>query len=115
MQATVANADSGAQESPSTPGLVLADHPAGGTDEMPESAFKELSGVALRLPLQLDVMIPIPRFQVRNLAELRPGHIIESQWNAGEDLPLTAGEAILAWTEFEIVSTKLAVRLTRLA
>ena len=33
----------------------------------------------------------------------------------GDDLPLAAGEVRLAWSEFEVVENRLAVRVTRLA
>ncbi len=33
----------------------------------------------------------------------------------GEDVPLSAGDVQLAWSEFEVVDTQLAVRVTRLA
>jgi flagellar motor switch protein FliN/FliY len=66
------------------------------------------------LPVGLAVAIPIRGFRVRNLLAMAPGEIIETQWGHGEDLPLASGEVQLAWTEFEVVDTKLAVRVTRL-
>jgi flagellar motor switch protein FliN/FliY len=50
---------------------------------------------------------------VHDLLALAPGAVIESQWSHGNDLPLAAGNVQLAWTEFEVVETKLAVRVTR--
>jgi flagellar motor switch protein FliN/FliY len=41
--------------------------------------------------------------------------VIETQWTNGDDLPLAAGEVQVAWSEFEVVETRLAVRITRLA
>jgi flagellar motor switch protein FliN/FliY len=41
--------------------------------------------------------------------------VIESQWSHGEDLPLASGDVQVAWSEFEVVETRLAVRITRLA
>jgi hypothetical protein len=41
--------------------------------------------------------------------------VIKSQWVHGEDLPLASGDVQLAWSEFEVVDSQLAVRLTRLA
>jgi len=67
-----------------------------------------------RLPVELDVSVPIRRFRVRNLLTLEPGHLIESEWGHGEDVPLAAGQVQLAWSEFEVQETQLAVRLTRL-
>ena len=45
----------------------------------------------------------------------QPGQLIESQWGNGEDVPLASGEVQLAWSEFEVIDTELAVRITRLA
>ena len=74
----------------------------------------ELSPVLARLPVELDVSVPIRDFRVRDLLALEPGRVIESQWAHGEDMPLSAGEVQLAWSEFEVVETQLAVRVTRL-
>jgi hypothetical protein len=68
-----------------------------------------------RLPVELEVGVPVRDFRVCNLLALELGVIVESQWNMGEDLPLAAGNVHLAWTEFEVVDTQLAARLTRLA
>jgi flagellar motor switch/type III secretory pathway protein FliN len=53
-------------------------------------------------------------FRVRHLLALEPGHVIESLWQHGDDVPLTAGEVQLAWSEFEVIDDQLAVRVTRL-
>jgi flagellar motor switch/type III secretory pathway protein FliN len=68
-----------------------------------------------RLPVELDVSVPVRNFRVRNLLALEPSHLIESGWGHGEDVPLSAGDVQLAWSEFEVVDTQLAVRMTRLA
>lgn len=70
-------------------------------------------GIA-RLPVELDVSVPVRDFRVRNLLALEPGAVIETQWAHGEDMPLSAGVVQLAWSEFEVVETALAVRVTRL-
>ena len=67
-----------------------------------------------RLPVELEVAIPLRDFRVRNLLTLDPGTIVESQWTNGEDVPLGSRDVQLAWSEFEVVDTHLAVRLTRL-
>jgi flagellar motor switch/type III secretory pathway protein FliN len=67
------------------------------------------------LPVELDVAVPVREFRVRNLLALAPGQLIESQWGNGEDVPLASGEVQLAWSEFEVIDTQLAVRITRLA
>ena len=68
-----------------------------------------------RLPVEVDVTVPVRAFRVRDLLALEPGRLIESQWGNGDDLPLAAGEVQLAWSEFEVIDSQLAVRVTRLA
>ena len=68
-----------------------------------------------RLPVELDVSVPVRNFRVRNLLALEPSHLVESGWGHGDDLPLAAGRVQLAWSEFEVIDTQLAVRVTRLA
>ena len=74
----------------------------------------ELSSAVTHLPVELDVTVPVRRFRVRNLLALEPGQVIESQWGYSEDVPLGSVEVQLAWSEFEVVDTRLAVRITRL-
>jgi flagellar motor switch/type III secretory pathway protein FliN len=66
------------------------------------------------MPVELDVAIPVPEFRVRDLLALTPGQLVESHWGHGEDVPLASGEVQVAWTEFEVIETQLAVRITRL-
>jgi flagellar motor switch/type III secretory pathway protein FliN len=68
-----------------------------------------------RLPVELEVAIPVREFRVRNLVNLKPGEVIETQWEDMGDLPLAAGDVQLAWSEFEVVDARMAVRITRLA
>jgi flagellar motor switch/type III secretory pathway protein FliN len=68
-----------------------------------------------RIPVEIDVAIPVRGFRVANLLTLAEGHVIESQWLQGEDMPLGARGAQLAWAEFEVIDEKLAVRITRLS
>ena len=98
-------------------------HSPTGQSELPteEKAAKNefdseaLDPIVARIPVEMDVAIPLRDFRVRNLLALTPGQLIESDWDNGSDLPLLAGRMTLAWTEFEVVDTKLAVRITRLA
>jgi flagellar motor switch/type III secretory pathway protein FliN len=83
-------------------------------DGVEETGLIERHRVEARLPVQLDVGIPIRDFRVKNLLALAPGSLIESYWAPGEDVPVASGEVQLAWSEFEVVDTQLAVRLTRL-
>jgi flagellar motor switch protein FliM len=79
-----------------------------------ESELIALNPSVARLPVELDVTIPVREFRVRTLLALEPGQLIESQWGNGDDVPLASGDVQLAWSEFEVVDTQLAVRLTRL-
>lgn len=74
-----------------------------------------MSSLIGRLPVELDVAVPVRNFRVRNLIALNQGQVIESQWGHAEDVPLAAREVQLAWCEFEVAETRLAVRVTRLA
>jgi flagellar motor switch/type III secretory pathway protein FliN len=81
----------------------------------PEPAQKSIfSGPVTRLPVELEVAVPVRNFRVRNLLALAPGALVESQWGHGNDIPLAADQVRLCWSEFEVVDTKLAVRVTRL-
>jgi flagellar motor switch protein FliN/FliY len=73
-----------------------------------------LSAPIARLPVELDVAVPVREFRVRNLLALEPGQVIETQWGHGEDMPLASGDVQLAWSEFEVVDSQLAVRVTRM-
>jgi flagellar motor switch protein FliN/FliY len=88
------------------------------SDELTEHIDEELlsiSPMVARLPVELDVMVAVRDFRVRNLLSLEPGQLIESQWAHGDDVPIAAGEVALAWSEFEVVDGQLAVRITRLS
>ena len=73
-----------------------------------------LSGPISRLPVELEVAVPVREFRMRNLLALEQGQVIASQWASGEDMPLTSGNVKLAWSEFEVMDTQLAVRVTRM-
>jgi Type III flagellar switch regulator (C-ring) FliN C-term len=75
----------------------------------------DAESVVARLPVELEVGVPVHNFRVRNLLTLEPGVLVASHWSHGEDLPLIAGDVQLAWTEFEVVINSLAARITRIA
>lgn len=82
----------------------------------PRSGDKPAFGPPIaQFPVELGVSIPVREFRVRELLALAPGQLIETRWNHGDDLPLAAGDVQLAWSEFEVVDARLAVRVTRLA
>jgi len=118
-----------APSQPSSPGVELL--PGSGSRHNPDvqdGEFRETqraeSGAPLglrltssleRMPVTLSVSIPVRNFRVHNLLALVPGELIETQWVNGEDLPISSGDVQLAWSEFEVVDKRLAVRVTRLA
>jgi len=79
-----------------------------------EQESTSLSAPLARLPVELEVAIPLREFRVRNLLNLATEQVIETQWAPDEDMPLAAGEVQLAWSEFEVIDSNLAVRITRL-
>ena len=80
-----------------------------------EEEATAFSGPVARLPVEMDVSVPVREFRVRDLLALVPGRVIESRWGHGIDVPLAAGDVQLAQSEFEVVETRMAVRITRLA
>ncbi len=99
----------------------LVHAPAGQSDLIAQEKVEKrqldaesIDPIVARIPVELDIAIPLPNFRVRNLLALAPGELIASKCNHGSDLPLAAGHVTLAWTEFEVLDTTLAVRITRL-
>jgi len=100
----------GAGEPNETPDQALVPAPQGRESQEPIPPHS----LATRLPVEVDVAIPVRGFRVRNLLALEPGTVVESQWGHGDDVPLGSRDVQLAWSEFEVADAHLAVRLTRL-
>ena len=109
-----------ANEEPNGPGRIAAGVAAAEHALVPvphvteQDDCSEWNGPVARLPVELDVAVPVREFRVRNLLALEPGQVVESRWGHVEDVPLASGAVQLAWSEFEVIDTQLAVRLTRL-
>jgi len=86
-----------------------------GTSQLFPEEDLRLSPSMSRMPVALAVAVPVRDFRVRNLLAMTLGDVIETRWGNGDDLPLSSADVQLAWTEFEVVETRLAVRVTRLA
>jgi len=67
------------------------------------------------LPCLLAIEISVPGFTVADLVRLAPGRVIATRWTVGQDVPLRINGELIAWSEFELVQNRLAVRLTELA
>jgi flagellar motor switch protein FliN len=81
----------------------------------PEAPAAEPWARVEALPCLLTVEIPVPGFTVSDLVHLEPGRIIATRWTVGQDVPLRINGELIAWSEFEVVQDRLAVRLTELA
>ena len=81
---------------------------------MEDGLSTRFNPLVMRLPVEVEVAIPLRGFRVRNLLTLDTGAVVESQWTHGDDVPVGCGNVQLAWSEFEVVDTRMAVRLTRL-
>lgn len=85
--------------------IVLAER-----ESMPACDWQGFEG----LPCVASLQVEVPRFTVGDLLRLAPGSIVETECTAGSDLPLLLNNSLIAWTEFELVGEKLAVRVTEL-
>jgi len=61
----------------------------------------------------MSVVLPIDNFTVLSLLQLQNGHLIHTGITTINDIPLLVGEVCLLFGEFEVVGTKMAIRITR--
>jgi flagellar motor switch/type III secretory pathway protein FliN len=66
-------------------------------------------------PCHVTLELPITGFTVGDLLRLRPGSILTTSSHHTRDIPLRANGLLIGWTEFEVIGSHLAVRLTELA
>lgn len=92
-----------------TPGLVVRE----GAVEEP-AAEPEGDTRLDRIPMQLDVLVKVRSFRVRDLLSLEKGSVVETVHEHTQDVPVRCGGAPLVWAEFEVLDQVLAVRITRL-
>jgi len=64
------------------------------------------------LPCTLSVEVPVVRFTIGDLLGMKQGTIVETSCHHTSDLPLRVNQLLIAWTEFEVVGDRLAVRIT---
>jgi hypothetical protein len=95
-------------------GSALSIGPASGTPVVSMEGHPAWPMIS-RLPAMLSVSIPLSRFKVCDLLNLKCGETIESVWPETEDVPLKVGAQQLCWGEFEVAEQNMALRLTRLA
>jgi flagellar motor switch protein FliN/FliY len=64
---------------------------------------------------QLSLDIPVVKFTVGDLLRLDKESIVETACQSTSDIPLRANGLLIAWSEFEVIGNRLAVRITELA
>ncbi len=69
----------------------------------------------LRLPCLLTVDLPLPEVKIADFLRLRVGSVVQTNWQAVRDVPLRVNGTLIGWSEFEVVGSRLAVRVTELA
>jgi flagellar motor switch/type III secretory pathway protein FliN len=67
------------------------------------------------LPCRLSVQAPVPGFTLKDLLNVGPKSIIRSQLPTSASPPLRVNGEVVAWCDFEVLGSRLAVRLTELA
>ena len=75
-----------------------------------EEKWRQLSW----LPCDITLDLPVSRFSVRDLIQLRAGSVIETSFGRGAEIPLRVNGQLIGWVEFEAVADHLAVRITEL-
>jgi len=68
-----------------------------------------------RVPETLIALIPLRKFTVRALLLLSTGQMIFSDSSAEKDVPMKIGQTQLAWGEFEVIDSVMALRITKVA
>ena len=67
------------------------------------------------LACELSLEIAIGKFTVGDFLKLGKGSIVETACHYTSDIPLRANGLLIGWTEFEVIGSRLAVRITELA
>jgi flagellar motor switch/type III secretory pathway protein FliN len=78
------------------------------SEDREEARWRPLLGMFCELTVDL----PLPRFHVADLLQLRPGSVISTNWQLTRDVPLRVNGVLIAWGEFESTGKRLALRLT---
>ncbi|MFL6428559.1 MAG: FliM/FliN family flagellar motor switch protein [Acidobacteriaceae bacterium] len=68
-----------------------------------------------QIPFRVELRVPLSRFTVRDLQELKPGVLLATEHLSVRDLVLTAAGERLLLVELEAMEQQLAARVKRLA
>src|SRR5436305_1643150 len=61
------------------------------------------------------VEVPIPKFSVRDLLNLRQGTIVQTATRVANDIPIRINKTLVGCGRFEVINDRLAIRITELA
>jgi len=64
------------------------------------------------LPCTLTLDLPVKGFTIGDLLTLATGSVIETACHHTSDVPLRVNQLLIGWTEFEVIGSRLAVRIT---
>jgi flagellar motor switch/type III secretory pathway protein FliN len=92
-----------------TQSLLPAESTSGETSPS-EEKWRQLSW----LPCDITLDLPVARFRVRDLLQLRAGTVVETCYSRGAEIPLRANGQLIGWAEFEPVADHIGVRVTEL-
>jgi len=79
---------------------------------VPPASADILWAQVLELSCELTVQLPIAGFRVRDLIQLAPNLVIDTKTSIASDVPTAVNGTLLAWSEFEVVGERLAIRIT---
>lgn len=88
-----------------TPGAPSAVRPAS-----PEEVWPQVAG----LPCMLSVELPVAVFKVRDLLMLDVETVVDSGRPATSKVPVCVNGARVGWAEFDVLRTRLAIRISEL-
>jgi flagellar motor switch/type III secretory pathway protein FliN len=84
-------------------------------NEIRAAFSEELWRECSELPCVLSVDLPLLTFTVRDLLQMEPGSVFETNVASGADVPVVVNGKVIGWAEFEVMGQRIAVRVTELA
>jgi flagellar motor switch/type III secretory pathway protein FliN len=84
-------------------------------EEFVEAGTPALPEHLRQIPFRLELRVPLSRFTLRDLQQLKPGDLLATEHLSVRDLVLTAAGERLLLVELEAMEQQLAARIKRLA
>jgi flagellar motor switch protein FliN len=76
--------------------------------------LQELWPEALELPCQLSVSLEIQHFTIRDLLALHANSLVNTKRREGAHVPVLVNRVMVGWAEFDVIDSRLAVRMTEM-